>query len=330
MKLKPDFLKRAVNRVIRLDLTSYLLSPITVLAGLYFLFMRKHKLEWLKINRKIFTMIGIYPIMDHYYDPLFNPDRLQEQLVGKDRELPGLDLNVTEQLDQLSKFHYSDELKVFPMNKRSDSEFHYQNGSFQAGDAEYLYSMIRHLKPSRIIEVGCGNSTLLILSAIKKNKDENSNYTCSHTCIEPYESAWLEKINIHLIRKKVEDVPIDIFQELGNNDILFIDSSHIIRPQGDVLFEYQNILPNLKTGVYVHIHDIFTPKDYLPDWGIRRFLFWNEQYLLESFLTFNKEFKVVGALNYLKQHYFDKIADKCPILSIEKDSEPTSFWIKRN
>jgi len=75
---------------------------------------------------------------------------------------------------------------------------------------------------------------------------------------------------------------------------LFIDSSHIIRPQGDVLFEYLEILPILNAGVFVHIHDIFTPKDYLSEWILDGKVFWNEQYLLEAFLSFNTCFKIMG------------------------------------
>ena len=91
------------------------------------------------------------------------------------------------------------------------------------------------------------------------------------------------------------------FAKDKKNDILFIDSSHIIRPQGDVLFEYLEILPILNPGVVVHIHDIFSPKDYLDNWIINDHLFWNEQYLLEAFLSFNNNSPFIdGLLNALK------------------------------
>ena len=118
-----------------------------------------------------------------------------------------------------------------------------------------------------------------------------------------------------------------MFQELDAGDILFIDSSHMIRPQGDVVFEYLEILPTLKDGVIVHIHDIFSPRDYPADWVIDRVWFWNEQYLLEAFLTLNSDWKIIGALNYLRHNHYDKLKEKCPFLT--QDREPGSFYIQR-
>jgi hypothetical protein len=138
---------------------------------------------------------------------------------------------------------------------------------------------------------------------------------------------WLEKTGVSVIRKRIEDVDKGIFSELGNNDILFIDSSHIIRPQGDVLIEYLELLPSLNKGVIVHLHDIFSPKDYPQDWVLDRVLFWNEQYLLEAFLTSNRDWKIIGALNYLHHNHYEKLKEKCFFLS--PDREPGSFYIQR-
>jgi hypothetical protein len=88
--------------------------------------------------------------------------------------------------------------------------------------------MIRLKKPKRIIEIGSGHSTKIAQIAISKNSELNQNYTCNHICIEPYEMPWLEKLKVNVIREKVED--LDFFNILEKDDILFIDSSHIIRP----------------------------------------------------------------------------------------------------
>src|ERR1022692_1100591 len=168
--------------------------------------------------------------------------------------------------------------------------------------------MIRLKKPARFIEIGSGLSTLMANSAIKKN-----NNSCKHICIEPYEAEWLNQIDVNVIRKKVEDIDTNIFKELQKNDILFIDSSHIIRPQGDVLLEYLEILPQLQTGVIIHVHDIFTPKDYLDEFIFTYHYMWNEQYLLEALLTQSKSFKIIGAVNFLKHHYWEELSAKCPI-----------------
>jgi hypothetical protein len=101
----------------------------------------------------------------------------------------------------------------------------------------------------------------------------------------------------------------------------------MIRPRGDVLFEYLEILPILKPGVIVHIHDIFYPNDYPDQWTKSGILFWNEQYLLEAFLTLNKEFKIICATNFLKNNYYNELSNVAPML--KSDREPGSFWIQR-
>jgi hypothetical protein len=108
--------------------------------------------------------------------------------------------------------------------------------------------------------------------------------------------------------------------------LLFIDSSHIIRPQGDVLKEYLEILPLLPSGVYVHIHDIFTPKDYPSRWVVDNVLFWNEQYMLEALLSNSDRYEVIGALNFLKNNYFDMLKKVCPYL--RTSDEPGSFYLR--
>ena len=141
---------------------------------------------------------------------------------------------------------------------------------------------------------------------------------------------WLEKTGVQVIRKLAEDVDISFFSMLQQNDILFIDSSHIIRPQGDVLFEFLEILPTLHPGVIIHIHDIFSPKDYTKKHLVEEVLFWNEQYLLEAFLTCNNDFVIIGALNYLKTHFPDRLNSQLPILKNNPHHVPGSFWIKKN
>ena len=182
--------------------------------------------------------------------------------------------------------------------------------------------------PRNIIEVGSGNSTLVAQMAIRANRKADEGYRCNHTCIEPYEAPWLEKVGVKVIRSKVEDTDIALFSCLGQNDLLFIDSSHMIRPQGDVLFEYLELLPSLSPGVIVHIHDIFSPRDYLKEWIVDDMRLWNEQYLVEAFLTNNSQWKIIGSLNLLKHEHFEEMVNVCPYLTRER--EPGSLYIQRN
>jgi predicted O-methyltransferase YrrM len=303
------------------------LAPLTLLGGLWLGMTRRYGIDKLPVTGRILRRIGVFPIRDHYYEPMFNfpPGSGSDERV---RPLPGLDLAVDRQLEFLERFRFQEELKSFPRERTGGLEFFYDNRSFGPGDAAYLYSVIRLVKPRRIIEIGCGASTLMIRNAVVQNRKDDPTYSCDHTCIEPYENPWLEELDVTLIRRRLEEVPASEFDSLGPNDILFIDSSHVIRPCGEVLYAYLELLPRIKPGVFVHIHDIFTPFDY-PDQWVRGFVrFWNEQYLLEAFLSGNSDFAVIGALRYLNQEYPEKLAEKLPVLS-PTDHQPISFWIQR-
>ena len=227
----------------------------------------------------------------------------------------------------LNSLTYSSELANIPNEKLCNLSFYLNNNAFGSGDAEYLYQIIRHIKPRRMYEVGSGSSTLMAAQAIRRNRELDPTYECQHVCIEPYEAPWLEDVGVTVVREKVEDVGVNFFDELKQNDILFIDSSHIIRPHGDVAFEYLELLPKLSAGVIVHIHDIFSPKNYPKSWIIDEVRLWNEQYILEAFLSENKNWKIIGALNYLHHNHYSKLSAVCPYLT--PDREPGSFYIQK-
>ena len=217
-----------------------------------------------------------------------------------------------------------------PLEDPGTGSYFYRNKFFESGDAEFLFNMIRYFKPAKILEVGGGYSTLMVRYAIRMNTAEDPAYACNHTCIEPYEQPWLETTGATIIRKKVEAIEPEFFQTLGNNDFLLIDSSHVVRPQGDVLFEQQVLLGVIKSGVVVQVHDIFTPRDYPERWILNESKLWGEQYLLEAFLSFNSCFRVMGSLNYLWHNHREKLLRVCPVLAQEPQREPASFWFVRN
>lgn len=306
----------------------FIISPLIFLSSVMLLFIRKAGINYFPIAKLIFMRVGIYPLRKHYYDPMFDPTDLRYSL-RIDRNLPGISFNTNGQLELLNILEvYAHELSDIPVEKPLEPEnaFYMNNGSYTSGDAEFLYAIIRLKKPKRIIEIGSGNSTLIARLAVVKNMSESSTYHCSHVCIEPYEMPWLEKTDVETIRKKVEDCDMTIFQELVEGDILFIDSSHVIRPQGDVLFEYLEILPILNPGVIVHIHDIFSPRDYLDEWVCNDIKLWNEQYLLEAFLTQNKEWRIIAGLNYLHHNHYENLHKVCPFLT--QSREPGGFYIE--
>jgi len=306
------------------------LAPLTFAAALLLKLIRRVGVYRMRVSKAVFNFVGVFPIRDHYYEPLFNPRHLRRALY-QDRELPALDLNVEGQLALLDRLHFAEELKRFPRDWRRDLEFYYNNVNFGPGDSEYLYSMIRLYRPATILEVGSGLSTLMARNAIDANRADDPGYRCRHVCIEPYEMRWLDQLGgVEVVRSTVEDTKRELFSGLGRNDIVFIDSSHVIRPQGDVVVEYLELLPLLQAGTLVHIHDIFTPRDYPAEWIVDYVWLWNEQYLVEAFLSFNERFKVIAALNYLKHRYPEKLAARCPVLGENIDRvEPGSLWLVR-
>lgn len=313
-----------------LPLLDLCLAPFTLLGALLLAFIRRGGVQRMPLSRKIFQKVGVFPVVRHYYEPQFDHRSLRRPL-DQERPLPGIRWNVEEQLELLRRLRYGEELLKFPLEPQEGGlEYCYNNGLFPAGDAEILYGMVRHFAPAAIVEVGSGNSTLMIVNALRKNALENPGYRCRHICIEPYEMPWLEKTGATVLRETVESVERDLFATLSAGDILFIDSSHMIRPQGDVLTIYLEILPLLPSGVLVHIHDIFSPQDYPGEWVVDEVKFWNEQYLLEAFLTMNGEFRIIAALNYLKQRHFDLLAACCPVMAQQKGCAPGSMWLMRN
>lgn len=260
----------------------------------------------------------------HYYEPTYAESDLPADTT-RERSLPGLDLNEQGQLRLIGELDFAEELAALPL-QAGEGHFGYINPMYGFGDAELYYSIIRRMKPRRIIEVGCGHSTLVALLAIEANRRESSDYRCEMACIEPYEVPWLESTGVTVIRERVERIDLALFDTLESGDILFIDSSHVIRPYGDVLREFHEIIPRLKPGVLVQVHDIFTPRDYPETWLREHRRLWNEQYLLESFLAYNARFEVICAANWLKQHHFDALARACPMLGLHPDAEPGAFW----
>ena len=321
-----DFFKKVASKLTPIIDIS-LLVPLAISTPIFKTFARIGGSKLPKC-REYLKSIGVYPILDHYYQPLFRDSRLKKSL-SEARSLPGIEWRTDSQISLLNALCFEKELLDMDLkSKNSDPlKFSLGNGGFDSGDAEFLYQLIRHLKPRNIIEIGSGNSTKIAYEAVQRNHAETG-VMASHTCIEPYEMPWLERLGVRVERKLVEDCDLSIFQKLKSNDLLFIDSSHMIRPQGDVLFEYLEIIPTLQKGVIVHVHDIFSPHDYLEDWIRKDVRLWNEQYLLEALLTDTNKYEIVAALNYLHHKHYETLKRVCPYL--DQSREPGSFYFRIN
>ena len=269
---------------------------------------------------------GFHVTPAHFYQPIPDTRSLPETLWTQPSELVGIDMNEAMQLDLLRRHFpkFRDEYGQFAAEPSGEeNRFHLGNQLFDDVDALVAYCMVRHFQPRLIIEVGSGFSSLLLGDAVAKNTGS------SLICIEPFPREFLRKgfPGLQSLREqKVQDIELDFFAQLESNDILFIDSSHTVKIGGDVNYLFLEVLPRLKPGVIVHVHDIFLPFEYRRDWVLDEFRFWTEQYLLQAFLTFNSEFEVLMANNYLNQYHEEELKVAFPDLSSWGGG---SFWMRR-
>jgi hypothetical protein len=235
----------------------------------------------------------------HFYQPIPDTRELPDELWQKPGELVGVDMNEAKQLELLRDVfpRFRAEYDVIPTDSTGNPhEFYLKNAAFEGTDALVLYCMVRHFRSRRILEVGSGFSSRLSAQAALRNGNTEL------VCIEPYPDDVLRKGFPGLtsvIPKKVQDVELGSFERLGDGDILFIDSSHVVKTGGDVNYLFLEVFPRLRPGVVVHVHDIFLPQEFPKAWIQDLHLFWTEQYLLQAFLTYNSDFEVLFANAYM-------------------------------
>ena len=251
----------------------------------------------------------------HFYSPI--PDLKDilgraNKIWKKTRELPGIDWREEHQLALLSEIASYVPGIDFPVSNPDDpTRYYYKNDQFPALDAEFLHALIAHTKPKRFIEVGSGFSSLITAEANRKLFGSSIEFIC----IEPYPRQFLidgvPGIR-RLVAEKVEDVDLSLFSELAAGDILFIDSSHVSKVGSDVNHLFFEVIPRLKPGVLIHIHDIFLPNEYPQQWVIDQGRHWNEQYLVRAFLQFNRSFEIVWAAAYMIEFHSERLKEVFP------------------
>lgn len=250
----------------------------------------------------------------HYYSPITDKaeagaffDRFTKQ--GIPESLPGIDMSrsslegIWKQLAPLMN-----DMK-FPEEPGSgDYRYRAINDFFGFGDALMFSGMIQLFKPKRIIEVGCGWSSACAVDTI----DKKLNGQCKLTFIEPHPERLQDAVGLmpsyaSVIAAPIQDVPLERFDALDKNDILFIDSTHIVKTGSDVCHEVFNVMPRLKPGVIVHFHDIFWPFEYPRYWAVDQGRSWNELYLLRALLMNSTQWKILMFNNYFGQVAADLI-----------------------
>ena len=260
--------------------------------------------------------LGIHVTRVHFNSPIPSVRELDDSLFDKESECVGIDWNV-----DLQRWYMRE---VFARFAR---EITFQeNVGLSLVDSAILHAMVRHHKPQQIIEIGSGASTAIAAHACLMNEKEGS--PCELIAIDPYPSRSVQDGLPGLKRLRKEKVQSVNLKEFEECELLFIDSSHVVKIGSDVNFEILEIIPRVKQGCLVHFHDILIPGEYWKDWVKGQKLFWTEQYLLWALLLFNKTFQVIWASRYMH------LKDSAGILSVFPYFEPerhriTSFWIKR-
>lgn len=275
---------------------------------------------------------------EDYYSPLPSIPELEKHRGQWDKPsaLGGIKFDFTGMKTHLSHLldRYGEEFACYPPYEEL-LEIGFGPG-YTSLDALTVYMMIRDLKPTRYIEVGSGLSTYYASLAAAKNAEEG--FPVEMTCIEPHPYEKLYSIaNISIIKEQVQCVDISLFQTLQRNDILFIDSSHVLRIGGDVPYLFLEVLPSLKVGVAIHVHDVPFPFNipYPPDlWILGQMwpMFWNEAMVVQAFLCCNCDFEIVLSTPLIR--YFDEAFLQQKIAIYQSvDVNPNTFssiWLRRS
>lgn len=240
--------------------------------------------------------------LGHFYSPLVDPATLDRQRLwpAQPDDPAGIDFNDAGHRQILAEW-FPRFLPAFDYPEHGDADteaqghFHIRNSQFSWLDARALFVLLQAWRPRRVIEVGSGYSTLLMADVNRRFLDGSM----AITAIEPYPRLFLAELDgVQLLQHKVQDVDPAVFDVLDDNDILFIDSSHVAKTGSDVNHLFFQVLPRLRPGVKVHVHDIFLPLEYPREWVLEENRSWNEQYLLQALLMYSRRFGVVFGSMY--------------------------------
>lgn len=266
----------------------------------------------------------------HFFSPIVSiDDYLRDEaanLAKPPSAFLGIDFNAPAQVDLLGALSLYWQQDMFPVTPSPGRRYYYPNPAFGSSDAFFLHAMVRHVKPQRLIEVGSGFSSCVILDA----NEAFFNNQIDLTFIEPYPQLLetltsKEDLARHLVLpSRLQDIPLETFAALQANDILFIDSTHVSKTNSDVNYLFFEIIPRLKQGVIVHIHDIFRNFDYPKEWIVEG-RSWNEAYLFRAFLQYNAHVEIILFNNYLLVEHGEAFRTHLPDLA---EHGGGSIWLR--
>lgn len=250
-------------------------------------------------------------------------------------QIPGLDIKEENQLNLIKRFSKLRSEIPWPAEGRHpDLRYHFDNIFFSYGDAVALFGMMREFQPKRMIEVGSGYSSAAMIDIDSMFLQQSTEFTFIEPHAERLNNLLIkdDEDRFNIIEKPVQQVPLSLFENLRQNDILFIDSSHVSKTGSDVNHLIHRVLPALLPGVIIHFHDIFWPFDYPKKW-LKAGRAWNEAYLLLSFLQYNSAFEILFFNSWLEQHHRALVRQKLPLMLRQPSSHMTfgnsSLWLRK-
>ncbi len=269
-----------------------------------------------------------------YYSALNDLAFLRENWdLWHERPLPaGIEWNLDAQLGEIRRIApYLAEMADVPMAAVEDAPTYRGEIDFWRGaDAMVHYGLLRRVKPRRVVEIGAGWSSLQMADALERNREEGAD-RAEVDQIEPFpRTALLSALPEHwaLHETVLQRADLGLFDALGAGDICFYDGSHVARAASDVVWFFFEILPRLKPGVLVHVHDVFWPADYPDEWIFDRNQTWNEQYVLQAFLMYNELFEPIICNSMLFQRRREALAELFAVTS-ETQHSGVSVWLRR-
>lgn len=267
----------------------------------------------------------------HFYSPIPPRADVERHFAGMDRNpetLPGIELGRDAMVRLWRELVPHMQSAPFGFEARPGLRYRYDNAAYSWGDGLVLHALLRHLRPRRLIEVGSGWSSACTV-------DTNELYVnsgCEVTCIEPHPKRVLHQTigtpnsPFTIIESGIQTVPLTLFDTLEAGDILFIDSTHVLRTGSDVTHELLEILPRIAPGVYVHFHDIFWPFEYPRSWAVEENRAWNETYALRAFLCGNAHWRIVMFNDFMAKNEAALIRETCPAF---RKNPGGSLWLER-
>jgi SAM-dependent methyltransferase len=272
----------------------------------------------------------------HYYSPIPSLEELELKkgiIYDYGKKIQAIDLQLEEQYKLLKEYSNFYKELDFTKERNGTNRYFYNNPSFREPDGIFLYSFLRAFRPKRIIEVGSGYTSALMLDI----NDKYFNKSLELTFVDPFPDLLFslldekDKAKHKLIPQKLQDVDLSIFDSLQAGDLVFIDSTHVSKTGSDVNIIFFDLIPRLKSGVFIHFHDIVFPFEYPEEWvfntnGRWKGFSWNESFILRSFLMYNEWFHIIFFNSFMLKAKNDFIKQNMPLCL---DAIPGSIYLKK-